>query len=58
MPRKTTATRQKRTRVRSKRLDQLDESKLALALWLLAKETISDSSDHDRHSTSPRKLKQ
>lgn len=34
---------QKRTRVRSKRLDQLDESKLALALWLLAKQIVEDS---------------
>lgn len=32
----------KRLRVRTKRLDQLDESKLALALWLLAKDTLTD----------------
>ncbi len=31
----------KRIRVRSKRLDQLDETKLALALWLLAKDTLA-----------------
>jgi hypothetical protein len=31
----------KRIRVRSKRLDQLDETKLALALWLLAKDTLT-----------------
>jgi hypothetical protein len=30
----------KRIRVRSKRLDQLDETKLALALWLMAKDIL------------------
>ena len=42
MPNKRKPTRQKRTRVRSKRLDQLDESKLALAFWLLAKQIVGD----------------
>jgi hypothetical protein len=32
----------KRIRVRSKRLSQVDESKLSLALWLLAKELVVD----------------
>jgi hypothetical protein len=32
----------KRIRVRSKRLDQLDETKLALALWLMAKDKLAD----------------
>lgn len=32
----------KRIRVRSKRLDQVDESKLALALWLLARGMVED----------------
>lgn len=36
---------QKRTRVRSKRLDQLDESKLALAFWLLAKQMVTGDND-------------
>lgn len=40
MPRKRKLSREKRIRVRSKRLDQLDESKLALALWLLAKQMV------------------
>lgn len=31
----------KRIRIRAKRLDQLDETKLALALWLLAKDTLT-----------------
>ncbi len=43
MPRQTKPGRKKQTRVRSKRLDQLDESKLALALWLLAKQMVEDS---------------
>jgi hypothetical protein len=30
----------KRLRVRTKRLDQLDETKLALALWLMAKDAL------------------
>lgn len=45
MPRKRKLTREKRIRVRSKRLDQLDESKLALALWLLAKQMVTNDSD-------------
>ena len=32
----------KRVRVRSKRLDQIDETKLALAFWLMAKRMIED----------------
>lgn len=41
----------KQIRVRSKRLDQVDESKLALALWLLARGMVEDktstpASDH------------
>jgi hypothetical protein len=36
-----------RLRVRSKRLDQVDESKLSLAFWLLAKHLVEDRSDHD-----------
>jgi hypothetical protein len=42
MPSKRKPNHQKRTRVRSKRLDQLDESKLALAFWLLAKQMVGD----------------
>jgi hypothetical protein len=32
----------KKIRVRSKRLDQVDEMKLSLALWLLAKNLADD----------------
>lgn len=32
-------------RVRSKRLDQVDEDKIALAFWLLAKQLVEDESD-------------
>jgi hypothetical protein len=45
MPKKRKSSGGKRTRVRSKRLDQLDESKLALAFWLLAKEMVVGDND-------------
>ena len=32
----------KKVRVRSKRLDQLDESKLALAIWLIARDLVEN----------------
>ena len=32
----------KKIRVRSKRLDQVDEAKLALALWLIARGVVED----------------
>jgi hypothetical protein len=32
----------KKIRVRSKRLDQLDPSKLSLALWLIARGVVED----------------
>ena len=34
-----------RIRVRSKRLDQVDEDKLSLAFWLLAKQLVEDQTD-------------
>jgi hypothetical protein len=34
-----------RIRVRGKRLDQVDESKLTLAYWLLAKKIVADKTD-------------
>jgi hypothetical protein len=46
----------KRVRVRSKRLDKLDETKFSLALWLLAKQILEDSSETasaDRKPKSP-----
>jgi hypothetical protein len=41
----------KKIRVRSKRLDQVDETKLSLALWLLAKDMVENR-------TTPRKPRQ
>ncbi|MGA2454247.1 MAG: hypothetical protein ABSG93_12065 [Solirubrobacteraceae bacterium] len=32
----------KKVRIRSKRLDQLDESKLALAIWLIARDLVEN----------------
>jgi len=34
-----------RLRVRSKRLDQVDEDKLSLAFWLLAKQLVEDQTE-------------
>lgn len=31
-----------KVRIRSKQLDQLDESKLALAVWLIARDLVTD----------------
>lgn len=36
---------QNRIRVRSRRLDQVDEDKISLAFWLLAKQLVEDQSD-------------
>ena len=41
-----------RIRVRSKRLDQVDEDKLSLAFWLLAKQLVEDQSDEAVADTS------
>jgi hypothetical protein len=54
MPRKRKPKREKRIRVRSKRLDQLDESKLALAFWLLAQQVIAED-DESAAEPTPRK---
>ncbi|HWY18456.1 MAG TPA: hypothetical protein VNY27_07060 [Solirubrobacteraceae bacterium] len=32
----------KKVRIRSKRLDQLDEAKLSLAIWLIARDLVTD----------------
>ena len=48
MPRKQQPT--KRLRVRSKRLDQIDETKLALAFWLMAKRLVEEQ---DEESPAP-----
>lgn len=36
-----------RIRVRSKRLEQVDETKLALAFYLIAKQLVEDRTDND-----------
>lgn len=42
MPRKSKKTQTKRVRIRSKSLDEIDETKLALALWLMAKRKLEE----------------
>lgn len=37
--------RDKRIRARGKRLDQIDDSRLALAIWLLAREVVVDRTE-------------
>lgn len=44
----------KRVRVRSKRLDQIDETKLALAFWLMAKRLVEDEdAESGKESSAP-----
>jgi hypothetical protein len=40
----------KRVRVRSKSLDAIDETKLALAFWLMAKRMVEEQEDPDQDS--------
>jgi hypothetical protein len=42
---------EKRIRVRSKSLSQIDETKLALALWLMAKRLIEEQEERDAKGT-------
>ena len=42
----------KRIRVRAKRLDQIDETKLSLALWLMAKRLL-DEQEQDEAQAEP-----
>ena len=42
----------KRLRVRSKSLDQIDETKLALAFWLMAKRRLEEADDDDGESVN------
>lgn len=54
MPRSRKTQPQKRIRVRSKSLDEIDETKLALAFWLMAKRLIEeDDAATDRESSAP-----
>jgi len=43
----------KRVRVRSKRLSEIDETKLALAFWLMAKRMLDEQDDAAEESTAP-----
>lgn len=45
MPRNTNFKPARRVRVRSKALAEIDETKLALALWLMAKRRIEEQDD-------------
>lgn len=42
-----------RIRVRSKRLDQVDPTKIALAFWMLAQQMVEDESDAAKPIESP-----
>lgn len=42
---------EKRIRVRSKSLDEVDETKLALAVWLMAKGIVEDRTTKDAEAT-------
>jgi hypothetical protein len=45
----------KKIRVRSKRLDQIDESKLALALWLITRDLVEDKTTPPNRDARPDK---
>lgn len=42
----------RKVRIRAKRLDQLDESKLALAVWLIARDIAEDRTTPPLESTA------
>lgn len=44
----------RRLRMRAKRLDQLDETKLSLAIWLIARDIVEDKTNLGK---KPRKRK-
>lgn len=37
--------RERHIRIRGKRLDEIDETKLALAVWMLAKKLVADGTE-------------
>lgn len=43
----------KRIRVRSKRLDEIDETKLSLAIWLIAKSLVEDKTTPPKEPSAP-----
>jgi hypothetical protein len=42
----------RKVRVRSKRLSQIDESKLALAVWLMAREIVDNEAGAEKKSAT------
>jgi hypothetical protein len=48
----------KKVRIRSKRLDQLDESKLALAVWLIARDLVTDKTTPPDKQGEPGELEE
>lgn len=51
MPRNTKPPQ--RLRVRSKSLDQIDETKLALAFWLMAKRRLDEAAEDEAEQSAP-----
>lgn len=47
MPRSKKSQPKKRIRVRSKRLSEIDETKLALTFWLMAKQMLDEQDAAD-----------
>jgi|GEM_PF-2437809 len=50
MPRRQNTSPTKRIRIRSKSLEQVDETKLALALWLMAKRRLDEQAEDEDES--------
>jgi hypothetical protein len=47
----------KRVRVRSKSLAEIDETKLSLALWLMAKRIVEEEAERDPLDNEPTRRK-
>lgn len=43
--------RERHIRVRGKRLDEIDETKLALAVWMLAKKLVADGTEQSEEGS-------
>lgn len=50
MPRRPKTTPTKRIRIRSKSLAEIDETKLSLALWLMAKRKLDEAEEGEDES--------
>ncbi len=48
---------EKRIRIRSKSLEQIDETKLSLALWLMAKRIVEEAEEDDPLDAEPTRRK-